>query len=183
MTATQTARVISVLLHPAILQSLFIFFPIGFPPIDASVLVQVVLITAALPLVISGIYLKWIQVEDIFTIPRKNRMIPFGISLLCLSIAWYLYIDLYPWMGERILFVLILNGIAFLLTQWEKLSLHVFAICSVSILWLPNWQGSVFILLPLILWARIQLKAHSNFQLWLGGIVGLAAALILQAWH
>jgi hypothetical protein len=183
VTATHIARVISVLLHPAILQSLFIFFPIGYPTIDTLVIAQVVLITAVLPLVLSGIYLKWIQVENIFTIPRKNRMIPFGISLLCLSIAWYLYLDPYAWMGERILFVLILNGIAFLFTQWEKLSLHVFAICSVSILWLPNWQGSILLLLPLILWARIQLKAHSNFQLWLGAIVGVVAALILQAWH
>lgn len=183
MTANQIARVISVLLHPAILQSLFIFFPIGYPPIDAFAIAQVVVITAIMPLVISGVYLKWIQVEDIFTIPRKNRMIPFGISLLCLSIAWYLYRDLYPWMGERVLFVLILNGIAFLLTQWEKLSLHVFAICSVSVLWLPHWQAGVLVLLPLIIWARLQLNAHTHFQLWIGGIVGLTAALILQAWH
>jgi hypothetical protein len=177
------ARVVSVLLHPAILQGLYIFLPIEIPRPTILIIVQVLGIAALLPLLISGIYLKWAQVEDIFTIPREKRMIPFGISIFCLGLTWFLFRDIYPWLSERIIWVLILNSVAFFVTQWEKLSLHVYALCAVTVLWIPYWMACFIFLLPMVLWARIRLKAHSNWQLWLGGLMGVGTALLIRFWE
>jgi hypothetical protein len=178
-----SARVVSVVLHPAILQGLYIFLPIEMPRPNILIILQVLGLAALLPVVISGIYLKWAQVEDIFTIPRENRMIPFGISIFCLGLTWYLFQDIYPWLSERIIWVLLLNSVAFFVTQWEKLSLHVYALCALTVLWIPYWMACLIFLLPMVLWARIRLKAHSTWQLWLGALMGVSTAVLIQLWE
>ena len=183
MSGKLIARVISVLFHPAVLQGLYIFLPIEIPKPHVWVVFQILGVAAVLPLLLSGIYLKWVQVEDIFTIPREMRMVPFGISLFCLGLTWWLFQDTYPWIADRVIGVLLLNSVAFLVTQWEKLSLHVYAVCAVSVLWIPYWMSGLILLLPLVLWARIRLKAHTNWQLWLGGIMGIGMAIMIQFWQ
>lgn len=110
-----------------------------------------------------------------FTIPRENRTIPFLISIGGIVLSWFLFRESLPWIAERILIVGLLNGIALAITRFEKMSLHVYACVLVSVLWIPQFSGFTFILLPLIVWARLELKAHT----WIQMIMGAAAGLIL----
>lgn len=178
----QMARVLSVLLHPAVLQGLYVFLPMGAPAASPLTIALVLGLAAILPLALSGLYLRRVGVEDLFTIPREKRMIPFLFSLSCLCLSWFLIQESHPWAAQRLIHVFLLNLTAFLLTQREKVSLHVLGITAVTVLWYPGEMTWVGLALPVVVWARKELKAHTPFQLWAGGIAGALVALVIRWW-
>lgn len=176
------ARVVSVILHPAVLQGLYVFLPMGVPVAGPQAFALVLGLAALLPLGLSGVYLRRVGVEDLFTIPREKRMLPFLFSLSGLGLSWFLIQETHPWAAQRLVHVFLLNLIAFLVTQREKISLHVLGITAVTILWFPVDWAWIGLTLPVVVWARIELKAHTPFQLWIGGIAGALIALLIRWW-
>lgn len=81
--------------------------------------------------------------------------------------------------------------LAFLLNFKWKVSVHVGSVVTaiVMLIWIGSaapgatWPGTVavilMILIPFLVWSRIQLKVHTWFEILIGGIAGIAPALII----
>jgi hypothetical protein len=183
MTKNALAKYISVVFHPACLQAAFICYPSNVALVGHyGFMATLVLLTAILPLLLSGIYLILIGHQEFFSIPKEKRYVPFLISLVILISVWYYLRESYPDLSAKILQIFILNTIAFFVTFKEKVSLHVYGLISLSILWFPTFGASIILFLPLVVFARMELKAHTNFQLMAGGILGGGIAILLKGW-
>ena len=116
---------------------------------------------------------------------RSKRGIPIIFSLMTASLNLiYLLIT-----NSSVKFILFyLEGVVLvitvaLLTAITKVSVHLalFSGIITSFSMLLDWRYSaLYLLLPLIAWARIQVKAHTLFQVVLGSFTGIVACLVMS---
>lgn len=91
-----------------------------------------------------------------------------------------------PRMLSGILLFNALNTVIILLVtlQW-KISIHLFTYTSsVALLVLQFGSGSLWLLalVPLLMWARMELKAHNFMQTLVGGTIGYALMMMEMLW-
>ena len=116
---------------------------------------------------------------------RSKRGMPIIFSLMTASLNLiYLLIT-----NSSVKFILFyLEGVVLfitvaLLTAITKVSVHlaVFSGIITSFSMLLDWRYSaLYLLLPLIAWARIQVKAHTLLQIVLGSFTGIVACLVMS---
>jgi len=116
---------------------------------------------------------------------RSKRGMPIIFSLMTASLNLiYLLIT-----NSSVKFILFyLEGVVLvitvaLLTAITKVSVHLalFSGIITSFSMLLDWRYSaLYLLLPLIAWARIQVKAHTLFQVVLGSFTGIVACLVMS---
>lgn len=91
------------------------------------------------------------------------------------------------WSGNRLLFQLsavevLLTSVALLVTKFWQISIHVF-ICaagSTIINFLFNWNfPELYLLVPLVGWARLELDRHTFPQVFVAALVGTVLPLFL----
>jgi hypothetical protein len=76
-----------------------------------------------------------------------------------------------------------LIAVAWALLPWVKLSLHMtFAAFTATVLAFISWPlgVAVFVLLPLLAWARLRMKRHSVAEVVVGAVAGVTAGLLLM---
>lgn len=128
------------------------------------------------------LYVFWLvkkkMVSD-FHIPiRSQRIRPMIFMLVTTVISLFLLIGLHT---PRFLMVLSLAAfgqliIIFVITLKWKISGHAAAVSTFSALcWLfyGSLAGFVFILIPIVIWARLRLKRHTPLQTLAGTVLGL----------
>ena len=120
-----------------------------------------------------------IGIVDSVHIPRREqRIIPFSFSLLGYIVGYAL---LRAMEGPRILAAIMLayavnNAVVMLITFWWKISIHATGVggplaaltYTFGVFALP-----LFLLIPLVSWARVYLRAHSPAQVTAGACVGI----------
>ena len=116
---------------------------------------------------------------------RSKRGMPIIFSLMTASLNLiYLLIT-----NSSVKFILFyLEGVVLvitvaLLTAITKVSVHLalFSGIITSFSMLLDWRYSaLYLLLPLIAWARIQVKAHTLLQVILGSFTGIVACLVMS---
>ncbi len=128
------------------------------------------------------LYVFWLvkkkMVSD-FHIPiRSQRIRPMIFMLVTTVISLFLLIGLHT---PRFLMILSLAAfgqliIIFVITLKWKISGHAAAVSTFSALcWLfyGSLAGFVFILIPIVIWARLRLKRHTPLQTLAGTVLGL----------
>jgi membrane-associated phospholipid phosphatase len=128
------------------------------------------------------LYVFWLvkkkKVSD-FHIPiRSQRIRPMVFMLVTTVISLFLLIGLHT---PRFVMILSLAAfgqliIIFVITLKWKISGHAAAVSTFSALcWLfyGSLAGFVFILIPIVIWARLRLKRHTPMQTLAGTVLGL----------
>jgi membrane-associated phospholipid phosphatase len=133
-------------------------------------------------------YLLWLvhigKLEDIYMPDRSTRLRPLtmmmGWIFFCLLLIHY-------WEAPAIveaffLSALILIGILSLVTLFWKISFHgatISAAATATVMMAGSWAWPVFLLIPLVGWARIRLERHTPRQVVFGSLIGVLMGLIL----
>lgn len=134
--------------------------------------------------VLTILYLLWTKrIGDIEIEKRGERILPFSIITLCFFVATVIAYTL----GEQILFhyqliLFIILLVNFVITLFWKISLHMAAstVMGVFIVTFSGWKFvPLFIILPLVYWARLFLKRHTHGQLIAGFVVNIGVTLAL----
>jgi membrane-associated phospholipid phosphatase len=172
------ARVISVLLHPAILQCIFLLYPYPNGNLGAYELSVVLFLSALFPLLVSVLYFYYTGITDYYTIPANKRYIPFLLSLSGLIMAWVFMQGTNSEISIRLILIILFNITAGIITPFEKISLHTFALTLICVLWFGAFGILPFLLLIPVIWARLYLKSHNPKQIILGFGMGIALGLL-----
>ena len=133
-------------------------------------------------------YLLWLvhigKLEDIYMPDRSTRLRPLTVMMgwifLCLLLIRYWEA---PALVEAFfLSAFILVGILSLVTLFWKISFHgatISAAATATVMVAGSWAWPVFLLVPLVGWARIRLERHTPRQVVFGSLVGALMGLIL----
>ncbi len=193
-------KAISIIFHPVFLTTMgmaYIVFVSQNPALDVPVgkEVQWLLITfystMFMPLFVVFLLwkLKFIQSFEMKTV--KERYVPL---IVCMSfyfwVFWIFHLTLgaSPWIKTFLLASFITMVFLFLVTIFNKISLHVGAISGVTAYALllnisTGFQDVLFLMASIVIFAlivlsRINLKAHTTQQLVMGGVLGSLASII-----
>lgn len=194
------SKFISVLFHPIFLTSMCMAYILFVSTNDAFAVpvgkeLQWLLITAYstlfMPLLVVFLLwrLKFIQSLEMKT--TKERYVPL---IACMSfyfwVFWIFHLNLEasPWIKIFLLASFINLVFCFLITIFNKISLHLAAISSVLAYALllnlsTSFQDVMFLVIAgiafgLVLFSRKTLEAHTNQQLIIGSVLGALATLI-----
>jgi len=172
------ARAVSVLLHPAILQCVFLLYPYPQGLISTYEICVVLFLSALFPLLASALYFYFSGIQDYYTIPANKRYIPFLLSLSGLIMAWVFMQGTHSEISTRLILIILFNITAGIITPFEKISLHTFALTLICVLWFGAFGIFPFLLLIPVIWARLYLQSHNPKQIILGFGMGIALGLL-----
>jgi membrane-associated phospholipid phosphatase len=134
------------------------------------------------------LYLFWLvhigKLQDIYMPDRSTRLRPLTIIMgwifFCLLLIRY-------WGAPEIveaffLSAFILTGLLSLVTLFWKISFHgatISAAATATVMVAGSWAWPVFLLIPLVGWARVRLERHTPRQVVYGSLVGALIGLLL----
>jgi membrane-associated phospholipid phosphatase len=141
---------------------------------------------------IPTLYVVWAvrtgRISDFHVSNRSERVGPFVVSLICGLGAWLLCLAL----GAPLDFVapvlaLLLQTLAlFVITLFWQISVHTAVTASLvtfACLVIGPAAASLFVLVPLVAWARIYLGRHTVSQTIVGACLGVSCFMLLIALH
>jgi hypothetical protein len=187
------ASIFSIILHPVFMPMLGIFIVFNSSLYNLALPVQfkkfVYLITllcdVLIPLTLIPVLLYFRQVQQITMDEKRERLIPLFLSMVCLSIGYYLVSKFSP-IKIINMFLLSASVIAFLIlviSIFWKISIHMAGIGGITALIaiLSFNTGTdmtiilsiVVIMSGIIASSRLALEAHSPMQLFAGYGIGL----------
>lgn len=137
-----------------------------------------------------------IKIKRGTTTDFHSRPSRYGLYLTsCLSVGLgglLLFSDIYSGTFRVILVTYLVNLLLAMAINFRwKASVHVGSAITASVLlsWLSTLEGAGYLplflallilgLLPLLAWARIQLRVHSQFEILLGGLTGLTSTTLM----
>lgn len=159
----------------------------------AEVMGATTLLFFIIPFVAAIIMLKVIRGDTLDFPSRSVRSVLYFISIVSIGFGGFLlFNEIYSDNYRVILTIYLVNlaiamGINF---KW-KASVHMGSAITASVLlsWLgtmePAGTGAlliavlIFSFLPILAWARIQLRVHSRFEILLGGLTGLTSTTLM----
>ncbi|MEO0562435.1 MAG: hypothetical protein AAF125_09990, partial [Chloroflexota bacterium] len=178
------ARLVSDVLSPPVVWTL-VAFPLAFA--DEAITGGSAVTTAALygfivcwlPVMFIGYMVKCGHITDIHMKVRKQRIMPFGVSITCsaggLGLLWFLKASsVFILFGTATLIALALMAIV---TVFWQISIHAMSITSaVVVIGLVFGAAALWLLplIPVVGAARLALHRHTPLQLVAGGVVGAA---------
>ncbi len=129
-----------------------------------------------LPLLVALFFLYSKRVSDIDITDRKERRL---LLVLVSFVLWLtLLIVLTMPVTVLLLKILLFSCLSFtsiaVLTFWDKVSLHVSSITTLSfvLVMIFGLYGAIsFLLIPIIMWARVYLGKHNSHQVLVGALV------------
>jgi len=192
------AVVISFIFHPVFLTlyGLIILFHSGLyisylQPISKQWIYLIVITnTIIIPLCFVPIYLHKGIIHSLQMETKRERIVPFTVSLVLLYIAYFLFKKLQvPFiLRGYLLTAVIANLIALFFTLKMKISLHLTSLGALTGILLvlifyftipPGYLLLLFLISGVTASARLSLSAHNSFQVYLGYILGILSAGIL----
>ncbi len=127
------------------------------------------------------------KVSDYNITFREQRFLPLLVLTFVNVLGYEFMLQLHaPRLLTGILLFNAVNTVLILLVtlQW-KISIHLFTLtASVALLFLKFGAVALwlFMLVPLLMWSRIQLKAHNFMQTLVGGIIGFVIMFAELKW-
>ncbi len=199
-----TARLISVLLHPALIPTYVFSFIFFFSPSlilyrseqKIALLAMIFLLTFVFPVLSFFVYYRLRLIASLSIASRQERVLPFlTISIFYLVITYFFSAQphIFSLISQVMLGITLVVVAVTILTFFYKISVHSAGVSgAVSIfIGLQSLYPQEYFLYPVILWilflgfvvsARLALEAHTYDELIVGVLVGLglpAMALFL----
>jgi len=181
------AKTISIIFHPMIF-SLLVFTIIIFNngvihPHPYKVLLTCFIFSNLLPITTLFILQKKGIISDLDASIKKERIMPLYLGVLFAIIGYVLlYIQEASVLVKGLMFCTITNTIIIIIiTRYWKISIHAMGISGLlSVLWMHNKEYPLimFIIIILVAYSRVILKAHNISQVTIGSILGLFLTLI-----
>jgi hypothetical protein len=190
-----TARLISILLHPALIPTYIFSFIFFFSPSliaykseqKLALLAMIFLLTFIFPVLSLFIYYKLRLISSLSIVNRQERILPFlTISIFYLVITYFFSMQphIFALIGQVMLGITLVVVAVSITTFFYKISVHSAGVGgAVSILMgLQYLYPQEYFLYPIILWifllglvvsARLALEAHTFDELIAGVLVGL----------
>lgn len=195
--ATAVTYLISPLLLPPVLFGLVLAHFGATPQEIMSIVLGALVLLGFVPLAYLGWMVRHHRALSIEVRDRRRRTAPFLVALAAYVSALVLVL---LWDGTAqplvaaILATSLLNGVILMAITWRwKISIHAANVGGfVSVLWFaavtwpevpmpllhPGWTASLILLVPLVMWARVRVQAHTQAQVWAGALFGLLLPLL-----
>ena len=181
------AQTISIIFHPVVF-SFFVFIVIIFDnsiihPGAIKILITCFLCSNLLPIITLFLLQKKGLISDLDASIKEERITPLllGIGYAVLGFL-LLHIQEANMLIKGLMFCTITNTIVILLiTRYWKISIHAMGISGLlSVLWIHGIEYALimFIILFLVAFSRVILKAHTVAQVTIGSILGLTLTFI-----
>jgi hypothetical protein len=185
------ARLTSDVLSPPVVWAL-LAFPVAFrfAPSRGEALLWAVVYTVLVCLLPAG-FIVWMvrrgSIGDIHMKERRERFLPFIVSILCAAITWLVLslMNASPAMPLMSVFTLAHLAVMMLITVWWQISMHAMsisgAIVAIGIVFGLLPAVVISPLIPLVGTARLRLERHTLAQVIAGTLVGALVTIGLFA--
>jgi len=190
--ATTTTYFISPLVLPPVLFGLIVaHFGASTQEVMATMLGALVLL-GFVPLFYLGWMVRHHRALSIEVRDRRRRTAPFLVAIAAYVTALGLVLlwgDTAKPLVVAILGISIGNSLLLMAITWRwKISIHASSVGGfVALLWLvavlwrdvpapmlhSGWAALLVLLVPLVMWARVRVQAHTTVQVWVGALFGL----------
>jgi len=181
------AKTISIIFHPMVF-SLFVFTLIIFDnnekhPHSFSILLTCFIFSNVLPILTLFYLQKKGVISDLDASIRKERIMPLFLGVFFATIGYaILHIQEAGLLVKGLMFCSITNTLVIIMiTQYWKISIHTMGMSGLlSVLWIHNneYLFIMLIILLLVAYSRVVLKAHDILQVSVGSLLGLFLTLI-----
>ncbi|MFN8922396.1 MAG: hypothetical protein ACK5XP_05680, partial [Sphingobacteriia bacterium] len=182
------SRWLSILLNPNTLQLLGALY--WQPRASGAFVLCAVALLLLVPLVAYLLYTRYyLRRADALQVSRQERILPFGVNLLCLLFFQALSgpLQATPELRQYVYYLLVINVLGLGVTLCYKVSLHLAAAAGLLgyTLWWHQLAGlpaswpvliGLPVLVPLLAWARYRQQAHTVAELAAGVLLGLFSA-------
>jgi membrane-associated phospholipid phosphatase len=184
--SAKIARYISDFLSPPVLAAASLIMVALFA--GSALVWKSICIFLSIAVVLPTLYVFWLVrkkfVSDFHMPIRSQRIRPMIFMMVSGVVSVIALIQLHP---PRFLIVIGLAAclqliVIFVITLKWKISGHAAAVSTFSalcILLFGSLAGYVFVLIPVVIWARLRLKRHTPMQTLAGTILGLVTLLIV----
>lgn len=185
------ARLISNILHPIVLPVLtyWAVLFLGYDNLENRYLYLFVafLICTVTPAIVVTILLKHGKVNDYDISHRERRIVPFMIGIVVYLIGALIFEALgAPRIAAAFMICYAINTfVVMLITFVWKISVHVTSLGGpIAALYFVFGSPMLVLLLliPPLMWSRVQLKAHTPMQTLAGAVVGFFLTLLELRW-
>ncbi len=179
--ATAVARAVSDLMSPAALAVPCISLCVWVSEAAGTYWYGMAYFLLAIPLPLA--YVIWLlksgRVSDFHLPNRRDRRVPFALTIACALAA----VALLPWFGAPRDFMapmvtaLLQTLVLFLVTLVWQISIHTSVttgLVTFAVLALGSEAALLALLVPLVAWARLHLERHNMAQVVAGSLLGLA---------
>lgn len=181
------AKTISIIFHPMVF-SLFVFTLIIFDnnenhPHSFSILITCFIFSNVLPILTLFYLQKRGVISDLDASIREERIMPLFLGVFFATIGYaILHIQEAGLLVKGLMFCSITNTLVIILiTQYWKISIHTMGMSGLlSVLWVHNNENLfiMLIILLLVAYSRVVLRAHDILQVSAGSLLGLFLTLI-----
>ena len=181
------AKTISIIFHPMVF-SLFVFTLIIFDnnenhPDSFSILTTCFIFSNVLPILTLFYLQKRGVISDLDASIREERIMPLFLGVFFATIGYaILHIQEAGLLVKGLMFCSITNTLVIILiTQYWKISIHTMGMSGLlSVLWIHNneYLFIMLIILLLVAYSRVVLRAHDILQVSVGSLLGLFLTLI-----
>jgi membrane-associated phospholipid phosphatase len=181
------ARMISFIFNPLWFSILFIIYLVttkGYSKGDSiGIIIAGSLSAFILPVLIIGYMVKTGKTTTMDIPERSKRIVPFGIFSLIYLITFIVSVSVgLPGVFNAVLFAIFANTLLYgVITLWWKISIHCAGIAgylSATTLILGHRHLILWLIVPILCWSRVRLKAHTSLQVIAGAILGGALTWI-----
>lgn len=185
--STLLARWLAGLFHPMIVQLVVLLAEAN----QANERLYILVFGFVLPVLLYTWYLVRAKaIRDPYSLDRRFRFVPIICNLLGVT-ACYFYVAPHTHVSSLLFYLIGLNLYVFVVTLFFKISLHAIGTAS-SAMWLllhPVWNLPILVLLavgamvPMVVWSRWKLKAHTPAELALGTISGIILPFLYVSYY
>lgn len=193
------AKIISYLFHPLVVPSIAMLLlfqmesSIGYTlsyESKAALFGVLFVLTILLPLLMLSVMYRLKIIPDFYLKSREHRLLPLALLLLLFLLFWWRFDVHYLPLPYQMLFqgLITLSFLSLLISIKVKISMHLIAsgalaglIAGVMI----YSQANLVLLLSfsilfggIVGWARLMLKAHQPYEIYLGYVIGFLAILV-----
>lgn len=177
------ARGISFVFNPLWFSILFIVYLVSSKGYDRGDSIGIIIAGSLsafiLPILIIGYMVKKGMTSHMDIPERSQRVVPFMIFSLIYFVTFLVSV----WVGlpgvfNAVLFAIFFNTIVYgIITLWWKISIHCAGVAgylSATTLIIGPRHIILWLIVPLLCWSRIRLKAHTPMQTLVGAVLGAA---------
>lgn len=184
---TKLAALISAIVNPVLVSvfaaSVFVFYNLNSLSETIHWMFITLSITAGLPIAYVAYLVKTGYLGDIYMPDREKRIKPIIVILLWLFVSLFILKLLHAPLVMLLLVEIIAGQLVLLglVTTLWKISFHSATIMSATAVAAVLHSELVFafsLLVPIVGWARVQLKRHTLMQVIMGGLVGGIVSLV-----
>jgi membrane-associated phospholipid phosphatase len=178
---SEFARLISLIFNPLWFSIIFLFYLVSSKDFSRSdnigIIIAGSLSAFVLPVLIIGYMVRVGKTSHMDIPERSKRIVPFIIFSIIYGVTFLISYKIgLPGAFNVVVFAIFINTIIYgIITLWWKISIHCAGVAGyLSATMLIMGQRNIFLwlIIPVLCWSRIRLKAHTPMQTAVGAALG-----------